>query len=115
MANISASSSARSGRMDSARHLKRRCACPCLSRGIPSIIRSYVPSKVVGISSKAWWIADGKQRRRAASWQTTQRNLYYHVRTIMTWLSSDDLHPISILRERPDNRFLVLSLPSPHL
>src|SRR6267154_4946293 len=77
--------------MDSARHRQRRCAYSCLSRDMPSSMRSYVSSKLIGNLSNARQIADGKQQRRASSWQTTQRNLHWHVRNIMTWLSNDAL------------------------
>src|SRR5258708_40183385 len=115
IARTSASSSARSGRMGSARHLKSRCAYACLSRGIPSSMRSYVSSKLVGNSSRKRRITHGKQRRRASSWQTIQRNLHYHVRTIIVWLSNDGLHSISLLRERLDNHFLLFLPPSSHV
>src|SRR5216684_7353184 len=101
--------------MDSARHWKRRWAYSCLSSAMPSSIRSYVSSKLFGNSFKARRILDGRQRLRTSSWQTAQRNLHYCMRSVMTWLFGDNLHPVHFLGEHLDNHFLVFVPPLPHL
>ena len=75
-ARNSASSSTRRGRDATATHWKIRCANSQFASLISCNVRSYVPSKLSGNSSKACRIRDDRERRRNSNWQYTQRNLY---------------------------------------
>ena len=75
IANISASSSTRSGRRAATMHWKSRLACWNFSLGTACNIRSYVSSRVVGSSFKTFRILDGMHRRSVSNWQNTHRNL----------------------------------------
>ena len=74
-ARNSASSSTRSGRDAAATHWKRRRANFQFALSIDCRMRSYVPSRLSGKSSKACRIRAGRQRRRTSNWQKAQRNL----------------------------------------
>ncbi len=78
-ARMSASSSTRSGRMDTARQRKRRCAYSRFSSSMLDSMCSYVSSKPFGKSFKMLRILAGKLRRSLSIWQTTHRNLGHHV------------------------------------
>jgi hypothetical protein len=80
MARTSASSSTRRGRIDTARHRKSLWAYSRFSSSMPSRVRPYVSSNVFGKSSNTLFILAGKVRHSLLAWQTTQRNLHYHVR-----------------------------------
>src|SRR5712672_29888 len=115
IAKISASSSTRSGRKDSARHAKRRRAKSWLDPGMPCKMRSYVSSKPSGMLSRARRIAEGKVFIRACSWQTIHRNLYESMRAVGLWKNNDRLHSIGFLTGRTDDHFLVLHPPVAHI
>src|SRR5579863_7236261 len=76
-ARISASSLTRSGRDATATHWKIRCANFQFALSMSCNVRSYVPSRFTGNSSKACLIRAGRQPRRNSNWQKIQRNLCY--------------------------------------
>ena len=75
-ARNSASSSTRRGRDATAIHWNIRWANSRFASLMSCNVRSYVPSKLSGNSSKACRMRWGRVRRRNSSWQNTQRNLY---------------------------------------
>jgi hypothetical protein len=79
IARISASSSTRRGRIDTARHRKSRCAYSRFSSSISSSVRPYDSSNVFGKSLNTLRILAGNVRRSLSTWQTTHRNLQHHV------------------------------------
>src|SRR5579863_8899109 len=112
---MSASSSTRSGRMDTARHRKRRWACSRFSLSMPNNVCSYVSSKLSGKSFKMPRILAGKQRRSLSSWHTIQRNLSHHVGIQFRRVKgSNGLHAVGLFRERIDNQLLIFLSPLPH-
>src|SRR5258708_38001609 len=114
IANISASSSARSGRIAATRPWKSRWACCHFCLGMLCRIRSYVSSRVVGNSFRAFRILGGMHRRRLSSWQYAHRNLSSIVNNYPDATKRGYLHPLSAFREYTDNKFLILRSPSLH-
>jgi hypothetical protein len=113
-AKMSASSSTRSGRMDTKRHLNKRCAYSRFSLSMPNNVCSYVSSKLSGRSARALRILAGKLRRSLSTWQTTQRNLCYDVSNMRHHKHDLSLHAIRISGKRINNKGLVFLSPSPH-
>jgi hypothetical protein len=111
---ISASSSTRNGRIDTTRQWNTWSARFMSASSIPSKIRSYVPAKVPGNSSKTCRIRCGRQRRRHSSWQWTHLNLVCRVSFQYAIKTSQDLHPASSLRECLDHELFIFFSPPPH-
>jgi hypothetical protein len=72
----SASFLTRSWPMDMTRYWNRQCAYFRVCLLIQNNVRSYVPSKVSGNSSKTRRTLGGEQKRRVSTWQCSQRNLW---------------------------------------
>ena len=110
-ARTSASSLAVNGRRATARHCKRRRAYSHFSSSIPSNIRSYVSSKVLGNSFSARRMLPGKLRRSISSWRKTQRNLDHGISVIIPSRSADPLHSIGFCSQRVDDKPLIFLPP----